>query len=260
MDELRSLWRYYQAVFRRVWPECVHSWKREVQGNVVVSLITYAITLHEKGAWMATKVAVLANFIWLGTFIAWHLIRTPWLLQGEGIPEELIRRSANLGKLPLYLHDLEVALLSCTDGITLDFDRRTIFLHLAVFSHVEKHVHKIKTEITIGGMKYEADPLDDLSGWELVTPSTDSKYPYRSRTVTNMNDMSLWRDIRQHGIAMGLHRQGWIAARINKIMSDTDKMERVKLVITTVEQSNPYSFVFPNLKKSDSQIRDVAFK
>lgn len=86
MDELRSPWRYYQAVFRRVWPECVHSWKREVQGNVVVSLITYAITLHEKGAWMATKVAVLANFIWLGTFIAWHPDKDTVAAPGGGYP------------------------------------------------------------------------------------------------------------------------------------------------------------------------------
>src|SRR5260370_41621247 len=99
MDVLRSIWRYYMYLAKRLFLECWHSWKKEVQGNVAISVITYCLTVQERGAGSAFKIALFANLIWLCIFIGWHLIRTPWLVQREGLPGDVLRHSKNLTAL-----------------------------------------------------------------------------------------------------------------------------------------------------------------
>jgi hypothetical protein len=100
---------------------------------------------------------------------------------------------------------------------------------------------------------------EDLSEWVMITKVNNADYPYLSHKKTGMNDVSLWRDIQQNGLAAGIHKQDWIGMRIDEEIYNTNKLEKIKLAVNVVGQPNPYKFTFVELNKSEVTIRDIVF-
>lgn len=74
---------YYILLAKKFCELFYESWRREVFAATAVTLISYFMTFHEKGAWYATKIALEANLTLLLGFALIHLIRTPFLVHSE---------------------------------------------------------------------------------------------------------------------------------------------------------------------------------
>jgi hypothetical protein len=76
--------REYYILFAKQFCELFYeSWRREAFAAIAVTLISYFLTLHEKGAWYAARIAVEANLILLLGFASIHLFRAPFLVHSE---------------------------------------------------------------------------------------------------------------------------------------------------------------------------------
>jgi hypothetical protein len=75
---------YYWEFLKRFGEECYRSWRQEVFGACLTTLIIFSITRHQdKNAWEVARVTLEANLIFFTGFVLFHLIRTPYLLHRE---------------------------------------------------------------------------------------------------------------------------------------------------------------------------------
>lgn len=79
---------YYWEFLKRFGAECLASWKKEVAGAFVVTLITYFLTRRQKDAWEMASAALEANLIWFSVFVIVHLVHTPYILHRERLHPE----------------------------------------------------------------------------------------------------------------------------------------------------------------------------
>jgi hypothetical protein len=67
---------YYWAACKQLGKETYRTWRVELFSSVVIGFFVATLS----GNWKDFKTALFATGITLGIFIAWHLIRIPWLL------------------------------------------------------------------------------------------------------------------------------------------------------------------------------------
>jgi hypothetical protein len=74
---------YYWEFLARWGQECYRSWRHEIALAVVLSLLTYLVSLGDNGALKSTEVTLEANLLLFLIFVLIHLIRTPYLLHRD---------------------------------------------------------------------------------------------------------------------------------------------------------------------------------
>lgn len=259
-DEDLSLRHYYAEFFRRWFRLCVHAWKAEVFGNVALTVITVALTHKENGAWHTAWVSLIANMIWFACFAAIHFVRTPWLLQREGLPSENLRKSSALAELPVYSHDLRFDLLGICHGTTLDIHNPVLFLKASIVSDSKTALKAMKVTIAIDDKKYGGQPMSDLSGWILRTPTTTNKYPYKNFDDENLQTRSLWRKVQENGLEAGIPKEDWLGIQVpDATLLMLDRVSKIKVEIASIQQRESYRFHFSELPKAAETVFDAEF-
>jgi hypothetical protein len=72
---------YYWRFLVEFGQECYRTRRWELLASVVVSFVTYRITVGDDPlAWRNFQIALVATAITLAGFALWHLLRTPWLV------------------------------------------------------------------------------------------------------------------------------------------------------------------------------------
>ena len=259
-DEKLNLSRYYAEFFAKWLKLCVQAWRKEVLGNVALTLITVALTHKENGAWHTAWVSLMANLVWFACFVAVVFIRTPRLLQKEGLPTEHLHKSATLAELPNYRHDLRFSLLALCHGTTLDIEKPVLFLKASIVSDIKTALTAMKVTVTIDENKYAGEPMSDLSGWILRTPTAMKRYPYKNVEDDNLQNVSLWRNILANGLEAGIPKEGWLGIPVPETtLLKLETVSRIKVEITTIQQREFYRFHFSEFAKASETVFDADF-
>jgi len=78
---LRDFCRYYRRFLGMFLAECYHSWRVKLFSTVAIAGISFVITHNTDTRALRTLLSALeACGIWLLILAAYHLVRTPWLL------------------------------------------------------------------------------------------------------------------------------------------------------------------------------------
>ncbi|MGA7694186.1 MAG: hypothetical protein WCA76_04110 [Candidatus Sulfotelmatobacter sp.] len=157
-----------------------------------------------------------------------------------------LRLSGALSALPVYAQDIEIKILCIArGGAYLDFGTETLFIQLKIFSPEDAGIRSFKICLLTEGGRHEGDTINDLSDWFLVK-ERKVQTPY-SNTLefTNMDEVSLWREIQAHGLKSGIHAEGWVAIQLDERYRDiVQGLKRIKLSLDRVGTANLYRFTF----------------
>jgi hypothetical protein len=195
------------------------------------------------------------------SFTVIHLFRTPWLLQREGIPFNDLRNASILFRLPVYRHDLRFELLAIARGVTLDFRHTTLFLKASLTSDSNTGISDITVSFTIGDKKYSGSPISDLSEWILKTPIKQKQWPHQNTQRDNLQDVSLWREVKENGLQAGLQRVGWIGIQVPDATPNLLKgVGKVRVEVKSVHQRESYRFCFLTWDTAEETVLDAAFE
>lgn len=77
-----------------------------------------------------------------------------------------------------------------------------------------------------------------------------------------METLSLWKQLRTHGLDEGKEREGFIGVYlpVNPRLEPFDRLKRIVISVTTTKQRRPYRFVFREWEHDEGQIFDVRWK
>jgi hypothetical protein len=114
-------------------------------------------------------------------------------------------------------------------------------------------VRSITINLLIEDTPYELQVFADLDGWFLVE-KVKRPPPYLNYDYTNMDEVSLWKELQGNGISAGLHRIGWIGVRVDKLHGVNEKLKRVKISVERSGSSNLYKFVFREWQESPHDV------
>lgn len=172
--------------------------------------------------------------------------------------QEADTRIATLSKPP---DDVHVQLLCLQRGTTFDMAEATYFLKLNISCDEETGIKDIKLNLAIGRDVVEAKPMDDLSGWILRTPFKNKDYPCRTTDEHVMTTVSLWDKLQTEGLRSGLIKDGWLGAKIGKLIPFTALVSQLEIQITKSKQREPCSFTFTTFPEfEDVHVFDRAFR
>lgn len=187
------------------------------------------------------------------------MVFTPRYHIGVVAREQAIRNpledSQVLGSLPVYGQELEIEILCVQRGVGyLDMAGETVFLQLRLFSSIDMGFRGMKLGLSLAGNNHECEPITELSDWFLIAQS-GRQAPYSAYEFTDMDTVSLWKQIQEQGLKAGLHKTGWVAIRVNELCHDiVAELACIKMSIDRAGSTILYRFVFREWKARRDEI------
>jgi hypothetical protein len=198
-------------------------------------------------------------YVWAIGFLLISLVaaieggfRQVQMLKGVYDPLKL---SLVLSTLPVYAQDVKIEILCLARGLGyLEMTEETIFLQLEIFSLEDVGIQSFKIGVSAGENNHEGDAVSNLSDWTLVK-EREVPIPYNKWQFTDLEENSLWGEIRTQGLKSGIHRTGWVALRIGQSYRDIVKeLTRVKISLQRVGSRNLYRFTFREWEECKNEI------
>jgi hypothetical protein len=210
---------------------------------VAVTLIILAVSWRDAGALKAAEYALLGNLGWLIIWGIIHLVRTPWLIQREGIPRDSVRQAAVLAMLPVYRNDLSVELIGARRGVSLAYSEgEYIFLELRIVATVAKSVLPPIGIVKTATEVYKCDSPASIAEWTREEILETPTWPYQNNRDTQMSTLALW-GIGAENLSPGIHKQGWIAI-LTGMRPQIIKLEDIESIILRIEDGSGYVYKF----------------
>lgn len=151
--------------------------------------------------------------------------------------------------------ELEVRLLSVTQGVCIDVQGTTLFLRLALFSEVDMGLRKLKIRLKVNKRRYDLEPLTDLGQWKHEKPAA-SLQPYQKIVQTNLGLADLWTTLRSHGISANREKTGYVAVYIPMMPIIPKLIENIRsLCVEFTTTKGLYPFTFTTFSQDEATIR-----
>jgi len=177
------------------------------------------------------------------------------LRDAEGVIQE---QAKALAAIRVYPQDLECKLLTLCHGTTFFSNHSALFLKLSMVSDEEVGIRDISIFADVDGTLFTGKPMEDLSGWIIHIPVMTKTYPYKNFDEHNLNALSLWRSVKQHGLKPGIERNGWIGLKVpNASPKQLGNIRKLQIEVTRTQRSQPYRFTFREWASAQETIFDA---
>jgi hypothetical protein len=143
--------------------------------------------------------------------------------------ETALGASKSLGSLPVYRQELEVQLLNVIVGTAIATNA-TVFVRLKLWAKTDLNIVSASVRITTNGETFETSGLQDLSGWLLVEEVVD-KYKIKNHKDTNLETLSLVREIESGMFREGHHQPKWVGCELPVHFLEYDDIQAVTITI-----------------------------